>query len=186
MKSLKKHSALRNLVVLAAAAFTPAFAMAEDCNRYFNGIWNGFPGDTLGAGHYFFVKGARVTARGGSAYTSHVASPTYRSDMTQAEKARLDYFNAGVNTGRTLLEGSFKDVFPGRADGAVDATTFRLHRNGRVELVLNAWGNTVSALTNLQCFPGHGGSGFVLQGQSRTSSHGVNMWTFYIAPQWLI
>ncbi|MCA2960329.1 MAG: hypothetical protein IOD12_08750 [Silvanigrellales bacterium] len=170
----------------AAASFAPTIAFAEDCTRYFNGVWNGFPGDTYGAGHNFYIKGSRVTARGASAYTSYAAAPSYRSDMTLAQKARLDFFYAGMNAGRTVLEGAFKDVFPSRADGAIDATTFRIHRNGRVELVLNAWGNVASDLTNVQCFPGHGSSGFVLQGQSRTSSHGVNMWTFFIAPQWLI
>jgi hypothetical protein len=163
----------------------PSITFGESCGRYIQGMWDGFSGDQFGPGHWFTVKGSRVTARGTSGYTSYAASPSFRQNMTLAEKARNDYFSIWKNRTGNLIEGRFLDVFPGRADGVSDLTSLRIFRTNRVQLILHSWGNSVIELTNLQCYRGHENSTFVLTGQQRSASHGINLWTFTITPAWL-
>ncbi len=174
---------LRTLLLLSAL-FSTGLAQADSCVPYIAGVFNGFPSDQHGPGHYFNVRASRLTARGYSAYTSHAMSLSYDSNMSTEAKSRLEGFS--MTGSGDLRQGQFRDVFPGRADGKTDLTTFKVFRNGTVQLILNSWGNSTINLTNLQCFRGHQGSGFVMLGQDRTAGYGLNLWTFFMSPGWIL
>lgn len=157
---------------------------ADACNAYIEGMYNGFEGDLYGAAHWFTIKGNRVTARNYDGYTSFAMNTGYSREDSVADAAQKDriymWKNGGVSTAK------FKDVFPSRASGKVDLTTLNIYENGKVEIVLNEWSDATYSLSNLQCYPGHTGSTFMLTGQNRTGSHGLDNWTFLITPAWLI
>jgi hypothetical protein len=171
--------------MIALIALIPSLALGDDCTPYFHGMYNGFPSDRLGAGHWFIVKGASVTARGTGGFTTYAVDRSYRQNMTLPQKAALDRFYMFKNAAGDTITGSFLILFPGRADGVLDAMTLRIRNNGTVELVLNSWGNTVGRLSNLQCYRGHTNSTFVLTARNRSSAWGLDLWTFTITPSWL-
>lgn len=162
----------------------PSFA--EPCDRFIRGVFDGFSGDVHGPGHWHYVKGSRITSRGYGSFTSHAMHTNYRNDMTQAEKSRLEGFTIAPTSNGMAREGKFLDVFPGRQDGANDLTTLRIQRDGRVQIVLNSWGNASTFLTDLSCYPAHRGSGFVLTGFDKSAGYGTTIWNFHLAPGWLL
>ncbi|NJM19589.1 MAG: hypothetical protein HC836_35830 [Richelia sp. RM2_1_2] len=180
-------------LLLTAATTIPApSAVAQSttsCSRYIQGMFEGFSGDTLGAGHWFNVKGTRITARGQGGYSSFAMRENYAvrdGISTTVSSGKEGFLISKPNTTASVIQGKFQDVFPGRKDGKTDLTTLQVNRDGRVQIVLNAWGNATVNLANLECYRGHQGSTFVLTGQNRTYSHGFDFWTFVITPDWLI
>ncbi len=176
---------MRRLAILGL--FLSHQAFADSCVSYFSGVFDGFPGEPRGPASSYNVKGTRVTARGNFGFTSHFANVNYRSSMSQADKARNDYFILSWGPSADMRIGQFQDVFPGRPDGAIDLSTLRLYRNGRVEVVLDRWGSYTFALNNLQCYPGSTtpAKGFMMTGHFREPSGSFDQWTFLLSPYWI-
>lgn len=176
---------MRRLALLGL--FLSHQAFADSCNTYISGIFDGFPGESRGPASYYFVKGTRVTARGAFGFTSHFANVNYRNTMSQADKARNDSFILSWSGSPDMRVGQFQDVFPGRPDGAIDLSTLRIHRSGRVEVVLDRWGSYTFGLNSLQCYPGSStpAKGFMMTGLFREPSGSFDQWTFLLSPYWI-
>ncbi|MDZ7962883.1 MAG: hypothetical protein RMY34_34300 [Aulosira sp. DedQUE10] len=192
---MSKHFKIKSVILglLLAATTIPISSTSAQtstsCSSYIQRMFLGFPGDQDGAGHWFNVKGTRITARGQGGFSSFAMAENYSTRdgiSTSASGNKEGFTIRKLNTGASVIQGKFQDVFPGRKDGKSDLTTLNIHRDGRVQIVLNAWGNSSGNLNNLACYPGHQGSTFVLTGNARTASHGFDFWTFVITPDWLI
>lgn len=190
-KHLKIKTAILGLL-LAATTIPISSTSAQtssSCSSYIRGMFTGFPGDQYGAGHWFHVKATRITARGQGGFSSFAMAENYstREGVSTTTSSNKEGFTIRKSTtGASVIQGKFQDVFPGRKDGKSDLTTLNVHPDGRVQIVLNAWGNNTVNLSNLACYPGNQGSSFVLTGNARTASHGFDFWTFVITPNWLI
>lgn len=190
-----KNLPIKNIIfalILAVTTIPTSSAVAQptsSCSSYIRGMFNGFPGDRYGAGNWFNVKGTRITARGRGGFSSFAMAKNYstREGLSSTNSSRKEGFRISKASRRgSVIQGKFQDFFPGRKDGKSDLTTLKVYRNGRVQIILNSWGNTTVNLKNLAFYRGHKGSNFVLTGQNRTSSHGFDFWTFVITPDWLI
>lgn len=179
-----KKLALASLAVLAFAGN----ASAESCVGYINAMYNGFAGDVHGAGHWFDTTGTRVTARSAFGYSSFAMHPSYAASqgMSNAATVARQSFAIVPNAAGTVIEGQFRDVFPGRSNGATDLTTLRIFRTGVVQIRLDAWGGATYNLSALQCYAGHDNNTFVMTGQRRDAGFGLDTWTFVFNPGWLL
>lgn len=194
---MKNHLQIKSLILglIVAATVTPiSFPISTyaepstSCSSYIQGMFNGFSGDKLGAGNWFNIRGTRITARGNGGFSAFAMAENYSTGdgvSTTASSGKEGFKILKTSPAATVIKGKFQEVFPGRKDGKSDLTTLNVYRDGRVQLVLNAWGNTTVNLSNVACYPGHQGSTFVLTGNSRTASHGFDFWTFVITPDWL-
>ncbi|MBD2194118.1 MULTISPECIES: hypothetical protein [Calothrix] len=192
---MKQHLKIKGLILglLLAATTIPISSTSAQtstsCSSYIRGMFEGFPGDKYGVGNWFNVKATRITARGYGGFSSFAMAENYSTRegiSTTAAGNKEGFTIKKTSTGASVIQGKFQDVFPGRKDGKSDLTTLNVHRDGRVQIVLNAWGNNTVNLSNLVCYRGHQGSTFVLTGNARTASHGFDAWTFVITPNWLI
>ena len=177
----KTFMRIMTLAFLSFLMATPTFA--DPCLSYITPLFEGVNG--MPAPASVTVRGTRLSARGANGFTSAAAASDYRTNMSQADKAARDSFVIALNQGETALEGTFQDVFPGRPDAAIDLTTLKVSRNGRVEIILNRWGNAVIQLGNVQCYPGHQGAAFVMNGRARDAGYGLDMWTFVLSPYFI-
>lgn len=181
---MKKATLMLSLSVvglLAGAAPASADPCAPFVARMFSNNYS------YGSPSWYDVLGTRVVARGADGFSSFTMSPSYRPSMGMSNPASAlrSWFSIYADAGRTLAQGRFMDVFPGRSDGNADSTSLRIRRSGAIELIQHAWGDTTYALTNLQCYPGHTGDAFVITGTQRTPGYGLNV-NLLIVPNWLI
>ncbi len=181
---LKIKSVILGLIIAATATpiSFPISTYAEastSCANYIRGMFEEFPRDT-----WFDVKGTGITARGQGGFSTFAMAENYstRDGVSTTSGSRKEGFVIQPQPDRSAFVGKFQGVFPGRNDGKSDLTTLKVYRDGRVRLVLNAWGNTNVNLSNVACYPGHQGKTFVLTGNSRTASHGFDSWTFVMSP----
>ncbi|AKG21178.1 hypothetical protein [Calothrix sp. 336/3] len=185
---MNKHFKFQNLILglIVAATATPiSFPISTSaetptsCTSYIRGMFERFP-----SGTWFNVKATRITARTNGGFSSFGMAENYftRDGVSTTAASGKEGFIIRPEADRSYFLGKFQDVFPGRNDGKSDLTTLKVYRDGRVRLVLNAWGNGNINLSDLACYPGHQGSTFVLTGNSRTASQGFDSWTFLISP----
>jgi hypothetical protein len=194
---MNQHLKIKSVIlglILAATATPISFPISTSaepstsCSSYIRGMFDGFPGDRLGAGHWFNVKGTGITARGQGGFSTFAMAENYstRDGVSTTVGSRKQGFIIQPQPDRSAFVGKFQAVFTDRNDGKSDLTTLKVYRDGRVRLVLNAWGNANVNFSNVACYPGHRPNTFVLTGNSRTASHGFDIWTFVISPNWLI
>ena len=80
-----KNLPIKNIVfglILAATAIPVPSAVAHptsSCTSYIRGMFNGFPGDRYGKGHWFKDKGTRITARGRGGFSTIDMNKSYSS-----------------------------------------------------------------------------------------------------------
>lgn len=181
---LKVQSLILGLIVAATATpiSFPISTYAEpstSCSSYIRGMFEGFP-----TGTWFNIKGTGITARGQGGFSFFTMGVDYstRDGISTTAASRKEGFIIQPQPDRSAFVGKFQAVLPGRNDGKSDLTTLKVYRDGRVRLVLNAWGDANVNLSDVACYRGHQGNTFVLTGNSRTASHGFDLWTFSISP----